>query len=109
MKNDPSLKGYLLRLARCGVSFGKIDDAWRIEHGLQHRTCREIRRALNSLTFNPQFQPVCIDGRELPPLKRKVLQRDANGQIVAADFVPRVLPSVWGVRPIQYVPYFAAS
>ena len=108
MASSESLKGYLLELAAQGEQFKEIDRL-RMRCCLQHRTCREIRLALNSLAFNPAFKPVEMDGEVVPPLKRKVLKRDDDGGALVTAYVPRLQPATAGVRPTQSSPYFVAS
>jgi hypothetical protein len=110
MASDESLKCYLLELAASGVRFENLDNRFRMLHSLQHRTNREIRLALNSLTFNPEFKPVVVAGTAYPPLKRQALEREEDGSVTKTAYVPRVnraLPS--RVSEVQRSAYFVAS
>lgn len=89
MANDPKLKEQLLQLAARGERFETIDEASLYRWGLEGRSCRKVRKALDSLSHNEKFRPVMVGGANAAPLVRRVIERSHGGAVLKVQYTPR--------------------
>lgn len=106
MASDPKLKELLLKLAAQGEKFETVSEASLRQWGVEAWSCRQVRDALDSLSYNAEFSPVVVGGVYKPPLRRVADSGHDGGAASVVRYTPRRL--LTPARQVQKVGHFVS-